>query len=56
MIPRLSYFKWYRKLRGGRWAQVTGLMFGKRWVRVEPECVERVDEDYDNYWEGMPWR
>lgn len=30
----LSYFQWYRRARGGYWAQVTGL-FGSKWVRVE---------------------
>lgn len=42
----LSSFRWYRKLRGGRWAQVTGYMWGKRWIQVSDECVERVDEDW----------
>ena len=42
----LGNFKWYRRLRGGRWAKVTGWLWGKRWVRVPQECVERVDEDW----------
>ena len=42
----LKHFRWYRRLRGGRWAQVTGWLFGKRWVRVPAVCIERVDEDY----------
>jgi len=40
----MSYFQWWRRLRGGRWAKVTGLIFGYRWIRVNPECVEHVDE------------
>lgn len=42
----LSRFQWYRQWRGGRWAKVTGWMWGKRWVYVPATCVERVDEDY----------
>ncbi len=42
----MSFFQWYRMLRGGRWAKVTGWLWGKRWVRVSDECVERVDEDW----------
>lgn len=41
MIPR-----WWRRLRGGRWARVTGWFWGQRWVRVSDACVERVDEDW----------
>lgn len=36
----------YRRWRGGRWARVTGFCWGRRWVRVGDECVERVEEDY----------
>lgn len=43
----LSSFQWYRKMRGGRWAKVTGLMWGKRWVHLSPECVERDDENWE---------
>lgn len=42
----LENFLWYRRMRRGRWARVTRLFYGKRWVRVGEECVERVDEDY----------
>lgn len=42
----LSYFKWYRKWRGGRWAKITGLMFNVKWIKVSDACVERCDEDY----------
>lgn len=42
-----SHFQWWRRLRGGRWAKVTGWLWGFRWIRVGPECVERVDESYD---------
>jgi len=39
-------FQWYRRWRGGRWAQVTGMFWGKNWVRVPRECVERVEEEW----------
>ena len=44
MIP----FDWriYRRLIGGRWATVTGFLWGRRWVRVPDECVERIEEDW----------
>jgi hypothetical protein len=37
-ILMLSYFKFYRRLRGGRWGRVTGWFFGYRWVRLSPEA------------------
>lgn len=42
----LTSLRAYRRWRGGRWARVTGSLWGRRWVRVGPECVERVEEDY----------
>ncbi len=42
----MSHFQWWRRLRGGRWGAVTGYFWGKRWVRVTDECVERIDEDW----------
>lgn len=42
----ITHLKCYRRWRGGRWGRVTGLMWGHRWVRVTPTCVERVEEDY----------
>ncbi len=42
----VSGFRSYRRFRGGRWGKVTGLMWGSRWVRVTPECLDRIDEDY----------
>lgn len=42
----MSAFRWYRRWRGGRWARVTGYLWGHRWVRVSNECLERVDEDW----------
>ena len=50
VVGVMGNFRWYRRLRGGRWARVTGLMFGMRWIRVPPECVERCEEDWDLYW------
>lgn len=31
----LGYFKWYRRARGGYWAQVTGFIWGTRWYRCK---------------------
>jgi hypothetical protein len=46
-VPRMiSHFRCYRRSRGGRWASVTGLMWGRNWIRVSDACVERADEDY----------
>lgn len=45
----LSYFQWYRRWRGGKWAKVTnplGLFCQRRWIKVPDSTVERVDEDY----------
>lgn len=36
----------YRRLRGGKWARVTGWLWGHRWVRVPCECKEQTLEDY----------
>ena len=44
----IAHLKCYRRWRGGRWAKVTGWLWGKRWIKVPPECWERVDEDYEN--------
>jgi hypothetical protein len=44
--PILRRFQWYREFRGGRWAQVSALFYGKKWVRVPDGCVERVQENY----------
>ena len=40
----LSSFQWYRRMRGGRWAKVTGYFWGQRWIRLGPECRERGTE------------
>ena len=37
----LSYLRWYRRWRGGRWARTS-----KNWLRVSDACVERIDEDW----------
>lgn len=42
----LANFQWYRKLRGGRWTLMTGLFWGKSWVRAPKECVEYCEEDW----------
>lgn len=35
----LSRFAWFRKQRGGRWVQTSGLLWGKRWIRL-PELPQ----------------
>lgn len=42
----MNRFRWYRRARGGRWARVGGLLWGRRWIRVSDDCIERVDEDW----------
>jgi hypothetical protein len=42
----LGRFQWYRRWRGGKWALTTGWFWGKNWVRVPDNCVERVDEEW----------
>jgi hypothetical protein len=42
----LGNFRWYRRLRGGRWAKVTGWFWGERWIRVTDACLEECQEDY----------
>ena len=50
MSSLLGQFISYRKWRGGRWARITGWMGGYRWVRVGPICVDRVDEDWNDWY------
>lgn len=52
----LGNFEWYRRWRGGRWARVSSLFSGPSWVRVTPECVERVDEDWDDPVDPYVWQ
>lgn len=50
----LNRFKWYRRARGGYWAQVTnplGIITNFRWVR----CPERRQPTPDQMWEFYPW-
>lgn len=35
----LGHWRWYRRWRGGRWARVTGYVWGYRWVRLPPQAV-----------------
>ncbi len=42
----MSMFRWYRKLRGGRWARVTGYLWGTRWVRLPIEALDCHEEDW----------
>lgn len=42
----LSYFRWYRRMRGGRWGRVGGWFWGWRYVRVTDACRERIHEDW----------
>jgi hypothetical protein len=49
----LSRFRWYRRMRGGYWGQVTaplGIFSRTRWVRVDaPQPLP------DGRWEFYPW-
>lgn len=40
----LKHFYWYRRLRGGAWARVTGYVWGYRWVRLPPGQENHADE------------
>lgn len=42
----IANFKWWRRYRGGRWARVTGLLWGLRWVRMPDSSIEPCEEDY----------
>lgn len=49
----LSRFRWYRRMRGGYWAQVTapmGILSKTRWVR----CKE-MQPTPDHKWTFYPW-
>ena len=49
----LSYFRWYRRARGGYWAQVTaplGVFLKVRWVRCK-----QMQPTPDKRWEFYPW-
>lgn len=39
--------KWYRVLRGGRWARTGPRLFSRRWLRLPLECAERPDEIHE---------
>ncbi len=45
----MNRFRWWRRLRGGRWAAVTGWFWGRRWVRVSPSAFtgDAEVEDYN---------
>lgn len=45
----LNHFKWYRRLRGGRWATVTGFMWGKRWIKLSPQSFVGPNVDYEEW-------
>lgn len=44
----LSRFAWYRRARGGYWAQVTGMFSRVRWVRC-PEMQPTPDHKWEFY-------
>lgn len=49
----LARFRWYRRMRGGYWAQVTaplGIFSRTRWVRCKGETPTP-----DHRWEFYPW-
>ena len=43
----INNIKIYRKLRRGKWARVNALIYGKLWIKLHPECVERYDENWN---------
>src|SRR5438034_1013903 len=56
----LSHFRWYRRMRGGYWAQVSAplgigmLSLGfvnRKWIR----CKDRWQPKADGVWEFYPW-
>lgn len=49
----LSRFAWYRQWRGGEWAQVNGLLWGKRWVRVAEDPADLADLAQVYYIHGL---
>jgi hypothetical protein len=42
----LARFQWYRRWRGGKWALVTGMLWGRNWYRCPAESLGRFEEDY----------
>jgi len=46
----LARFAWYRRARGGYWAQVTGFISGVRWVRCKS-----TEPTPDHKWIFYPW-
>ena len=49
----LSRFRWYRRMRGGYWAQVTaplGIFSRARWIRSKGEQLTP-----DREWTFYPW-
>jgi hypothetical protein len=41
-----NHFQWYRRWRMGKWARVTGLMWGLRWVRLPEWSHGQAEEDW----------
>jgi hypothetical protein len=52
----LTRFKWYRKWRGGKWGQVTGWWWGRKWIKLPEESLG-WDEFYQRliYLDEMNW-
>jgi len=42
----LSNFQWWRRLCGGKWARVTGYLWGQRWVSVPYGEQQPCDENW----------
>lgn len=42
----LENFKWYRKYKRGKWAKVTGFLFGTRWIQIPMWSLEKCDENH----------
>ena len=42
----LNNIQWYRRLVGGRWATVTGMVWGRRWITLPATSLDAAEEDW----------
>lgn len=47
----LSRFQWYRRARGGKWGQATGLWYGKKWHKLSNDALQ-----WDEWWVNVEIR
>jgi hypothetical protein len=48
----LRRFQWYRRWRGGKWGMVSGLIYGRKWIKLSSQSVQ-FDEDWGEYFYGI---